>query len=104
MTPEEPEPERDAPGPLELEQPSGPGRYRKVRTRAPGLPDDETDRPVTAVIEVSEAGYRPSDVDVRGAITDTLITVTVRPSALPGLEADPRVVSIELGSPVDRID
>jgi len=43
-------------------------------------------------------------VDVRGVITDTLFTAWIRPSALAGLDHDPRVVSIELGSPLDQID
>jgi hypothetical protein len=96
----------DAPGPLEIEQPSGPGRYRKVRARTSRPLDEEiaADRPLTAVVEVAEPGYRPSGVDVRGVITDTLLTVRVRPSALAGLDQDPRVVSIELGSRSDQTD
>ncbi len=85
---------------MEIEEPSGPGRYRKVRARAslsldPGVGSDQ---PFTAVVEVTEPGYRPSGVDVRGFITDTLLTGRIRPSALARLDEDPRVASIELGS------
>ncbi|WP_132301112.1 hypothetical protein [Kribbella sp. VKM Ac-2568] len=99
-------PEREVPGPLEIEEPSGPGRYRKVRART-GLPLDAevaADQPLTAVIEVTEPGYRPPGVDVRGFITETLLTGRVRPSALAGLDQDPRVASIELGSQADQVD
>jgi hypothetical protein len=98
--------DRNAPGPLEIERPSSPGRYRKVRARtSPPLDEDESaDEAVTAVVEVAQPGYRPSGVDVRGVITDTLFTARVRPSALAGLDEDPRVVSIELGSRLDQID
>jgi hypothetical protein len=98
-------PDRDArdvsaPGPQEFEPPSGPGRYRKVRARASQTFDAEmaADETLTAVIEVSEPGYRPSGVDVRGTITDTLFTARIRPSELAELDEDPRVVSIEIGS------
>jgi hypothetical protein len=99
-------PERDALGPLEIEQPSGPGQYRKVRARASRLLDEKAaaDQPLTAVIEVTEPGYRPSGVDVRAVVTDTLFTGRVRPSALAELDQDPRVVSVELGSRLDQID
>lgn len=95
-----------APGPLEIEQPSGPGRYRKVRARTSRPLDTEVaaDQPLTAVVEVAEPGYRPSGVDIRGMITDTLFTARVRPSELAALDQDPRVVSIELGSRLDEID
>jgi len=53
---------------------------------------------------VTEPGYQPSGVDVRGFITETLLTCRVRPSALAGLDNDPRVASIELGSQADQID
>ncbi|MFI5706331.1 hypothetical protein [Kribbella sp. NPDC051620] len=98
--------ERDAPGPLEIEQPSGPGRYPKVRARAssPLGPDLAADTLLTAVIEVTEPGYRPPGVDVRGFITETLLTGGVRPSEFAELDQDPRVVSIELGSQADQID
>jgi hypothetical protein len=59
---------------------------------------------VSGVVGVAEPGYRPSSVDVRGVITDTLFTARIRPSALAGLDQDPRVVSIELGSRLDQID
>jgi len=96
----------DALGPLEIERPSGPGRYQKVRARTSQPLDAEVaaDQPLIAVIEVAEPGYRPSSVDVRGVITDTLFTARIRPSALAGLDQDPRVVSIELGSRLDQID
>jgi len=104
--PDAPDPDaldRAAPGPLEIEQPSGPGRYRKVRARASRPLDAEVaaDQPLTAVVEVAEPGYRPSGVDIRGTITDTLFTAWIRPSELAELDQDPRVVSIELGSQVD---
>jgi len=112
LTPDEPDrdasdrhaPNREAPGPLEVEPPSGPGRYRKVRARASRPCDEElaADRPMTAVVEVTEPGYRPPGVLVRAAITDTLFTATVRPSALATLDEDPRIVSVELGSPLDQ--
>ena len=99
-------PDRDAPGPLEIERPTSPSRYRKVRARTSQPLDAEVaaDQPLTAVVEVAEPGYRPSGVDVRGVITDTLFTARVRPSALAGLDQDPRVVSIELGGRLDQID
>ena len=96
----------NAPGPLEIERPSSPSRYRKVRARTSRHldADESADEPLTAVVEVAQAGYRPSGVDVRGVITDTLFTARVQPSALAGLDEDPRVVSIELGSRLDQID
>lgn len=102
MTRDDPE----QPGPLEIEPASGPGSYRKVRSRAsrPLDADIAADRPLTAVVEVAEPGYRPSGVDVRAVISDTLLTVTVRPSALAELDRDPRVVSVELASPLDQIE
>jgi hypothetical protein len=102
-TPDRATPDRGALGPLEFEQPSGPGRYRKVRAPTNRLLDDDVaaDRPLTAVVEVTKPGYRPSGVDVRAVITDTLFTAVVRPSALAGLDQDPHVVSVELGSRLD---
>ncbi|MGW1343025.1 hypothetical protein ACWCOV_18380 [Kribbella sp. NPDC002412] len=95
----------DAPGPLEFEEPTGLDRYRKVRTRTSRLLDAEAgDQLLTAVVEVTEPGYSPPGLDVRGFITDTLLTCRVRPSALAELDQDPRVASIELGSQTDQID
>lgn len=90
--------DRDAPGPLEIEQPSGPGQYRKVRAQTGRVLDADVadDQPLTAVIEVTEPGYRPAGVDLRGFITETVLTCTVRPSALAELDQDPRITSIEL--------
>lgn len=85
-------------GPLEFEPPSGPARYRKVRSRARLDPAPETDDPLTAVVEVSEPGYRPSDVDVRAELSETLFTARIRPSTLAALDRDPRVTSIDIGS------
>lgn len=116
MNPEQPDrpasdpdpsgPDRAVPGPLETEPPAGPSRYRKVRvpTTRPLDAEMAVDQPVPAVVEVTEPGYRPSGVDVRATITDTLFTARIRPSALASLDQDPRVVSIELGNRLDRID
>jgi hypothetical protein len=99
-------PDEVVPGPMEIEEPSGPGQYRKVRAPSSLPPDEEAaaDEPMTAVVEVTEPGYRPSGVDIRGFITDTLLTGWIRPSALGSLDQDPRVASIELGSQTDQID
>jgi hypothetical protein len=91
----------DGTGPLEFEPPGGPARYRKVRSRAHREPAPAgfcADDPLTAVVEVTEPGYRPSDVDVRADLSETLFTARIRPSALDALDRDPRVASIELGS------
>jgi hypothetical protein len=93
------QPDRVTMGPLEAEPLSGPSRYRKVRTRARLDPRSAADDPLTAVVEVTEPGYRPAEVDVRAVITATLFTARIRPSALAELDRDPRVVSIELGNP-----
>ncbi|MFI7062624.1 hypothetical protein ACIBL3_16700 [Kribbella sp. NPDC050124] len=98
--------DRDAPGPLEFEQPTGPDRFRKVRARASWPLDAEAagDQLLTAVVEVTEPGYTPPGLDVRGFITDTLLTCRVRLSALAELDQDPRIASIELGNRTDQID
>ncbi|WP_327583746.1 hypothetical protein OHA25_49280 [Nonomuraea sp. NBC_00507] len=75
-----------------------PGAYRKARVRAWLLGDERWahDHPATGVVEVSQPGYRPPGVEVRAALTDTLLTAAVRPSALAALDRDPLVVSVEL--------
>jgi hypothetical protein len=73
----------------------------RVRSSLPLDAEKSADQPLTADVEVAETGYRPSGVDIRGVITDTLLTVRVRPSALAALDRDPRVVSIEIGSQLD---
>ena len=100
------EPEQEPLRPLEIERPSGHARYRKVRSRAAGPPEREVaaDEPLAAVVEVAEPGYRPAGLTVRADITDTMFTADVRPSALAGLDDDPRVVSIELGTGLNQID
>ncbi|MEM1394762.1 MAG: hypothetical protein AAF757_14290 [Cyanobacteria bacterium P01_D01_bin.116] len=45
-------------------------------------------------IKVTEAGYVPSGVKIRGHISDNLFTATVTPEDMETLETDSRVVSI----------
>jgi hypothetical protein len=92
-------PDRDPVWRLEVEPQSAPGQHRKVRTRAGLDPQRATDEPLTAVVEVTEPGYRPAGIDVRAVITETLFTARIRPSTLAALDRDPRVLSIELGNP-----
>ena len=98
--PEQPdEPARGPLPPMEVGPPA-PDPYGKVRGRLGADPDE----PVAVVVEVAEPGYRPAGVDVRAQISDTLFTATVTTAGLAGLDRDPRVVAVELGSRLDEID
>lgn len=98
--PEQPNgPERRPLPPMEVGRPA-PDPYGKVR----GRPGADPDEPVEVVVEVAEAGYHPAGVDVRAQISDTIFTATVATADLAGLDRDPLVVAVELGSSLDQID
>lgn len=55
---------------------------------------------VTAIIRVTEPGYRPAGVKVRGEITGELFTGELPTELLDALEHDPKVSSISLSRPL----
>lgn len=72
---------------------------RKVAGSAGAL-TGRGDETLTAVVEVSEPGYVPSATHRRAALSDTMFTAELQRRALPELESDPRVVSVDLGRPL----
>jgi hypothetical protein len=59
---------------------------------------------LTATVKVSEPGYLPPSVKLRGWIADDILTADIAPDQLAALDADPNIVSIAIARPMRLID
>jgi hypothetical protein len=87
-------------GPLNVERLSDEGAGKVRGSGAEGSADET----VLATVKVTEPGYVPSSAEHREWIGDTIFTANLQRRQLAELEADPRVVAVELGQRLDLID